>query len=177
MKRALVVVFVCTCYTNAHAYVRDTIVLRNNKHPILHTLTLSPLYLLKPVVRVSYEYRLSVDEGIEFSMLVGRQNGWPAWGFAFHYVYYLFGDFEHGVPFGFEYWYTHVSDPTTPIGIRDRGLGQVFLLGYKYTTNSGFTASIMGSAGIVGTGGPPDRQPLSDLRGALALNLAVGWSF
>lgn len=133
--------------------------------------------MVKPVVRVSYEYRLSADEGFELSALGGRMSGWPAWGFAFHYVYYLVCDFEHGMPFGFGYTYTKVADPTDPIGNRDRGIGQWFHLGYKYTHVSGFTAALMGSAGIVGTGGGgPNVQPLADLRGALALNLQMGWS-
>ena len=154
------------------------------------SLTLSPLYLLLPILELTGEFRLGSQAGL--ALIAGggwvsvTQSGGPTVKFTVleggaQLRYYITGSFRRGMQVGAEILYVHVNGSLQDVTGVASGLALGPFFGWKTTSYAGFTFEVQGGVEVVTLG-----SHVSDSSGESSsssvdyiplLNLNIGWSF
>lgn len=158
-----------------------------------HSITVAPLDLLVPVIRVQAEFRLAMSHGVSALAAIGPGGNHTAGGIGMQYAWYPIGDFERGMLLGAMFHYSTASatygdvarwEPFSPASM---GIGIAPVIGYKYSVRSGFTIHLTGGVGpmIFRTHVPPSSSSSTSRMVVeeketwtfVHLMLGLGWSF
>jgi len=162
------------------------------------SVTVSPIHLFLPVVELTTELRvhdkfsiaavfgvgkLDVDT---FSFTQGRSTeSFSVFEIGTQVRAYPIGNFNHGMQVGAELLYVHVGYDTDvdTIDLKGEGIAVSPFLGYKVTSDGGFTFDVQGGYGYVkhrasgsntSTGASAEE---ADSEGMVLLNINFGGSF
>jgi hypothetical protein len=154
------------------------------------SLTLSPIYLLLPMLKLTGEVRLGTQGSVA---LIGGA-GWitdtnsddTTVTFFVYEVgsqlrYYVTGNFRRGMHIGAEILYLHVNGTLDNVTGVAQGLALGPFFGWKTTSYAGFTFEVQGGVEIVTAGtrvaDSSGGSTSSSIDYIPLLNLNIGWSF
>ena len=155
--------------------------------------TFSPIHLILPLVEVTVELRVADKLGLAGILAGGTvdvktdkvtTDKFTAYEVGAQLRYYLLGSFEHGMQLGAEVLYLGVSSDDVAggnVSADGAGLAAGPFLGYKYTSDIGFTFDCqLGVEKLLisaeAKSGAVEAKEEEDVVIPL-LNLNVGWSF
>jgi hypothetical protein len=175
-------------YPPAPAYQLVPVIAAQPEHPQRSfSLTFSPIHLLIPMLELTGEVKIQDRFSVAFIGGIGRYSqtdsgvnlSATAYEAGGHLRFYPIGDFRRGLELGVEVLYLKLSD--TNLAASGEGLAVGPFIGYKITTDAGFTFDVQGGAervferatatsyGSTSTATQSAYIPL--------LNLNIGWSF
>jgi hypothetical protein len=158
------------------------------------SLTVSPIYLLLPMLKLTGELRLGTQGSIAFiggaGWITDNASDDPkvtskvtffVYEVGSQLRYYVTGNFRRGMHVGAEVLYLHVNGSLDSVTGVAKGLALGPFFGWKTTSYAGFTFEVQGGVEVV-TGG----SSVTDSSGGSSssnvdfvplLNLNIGWSF
>jgi hypothetical protein len=154
------------------------------------SLTLSPIYLLLPMLKLTGELRLGTQGSVA---LIGGA-GWITdtnsddtkvtffvYEVGSQLRYYVTGNFRRGMHIGAEILYLHVNGSLDTVTGVAQGLALGPFFGWKTTSYAGFTFEVQGGVEIVTAGtrvtDSSGGSTSSSIDYIPLLNLNIGWSF
>ena len=150
------------------------------------SITISPVHLFLPVVEATVEGRIGPRAGVAgiagYGAISSGSNDFTVIEGGGQLNYYLLGDFDDGMQIGVEALYTKLDGGDGSVTGFGNGLAVGPYVGYKTTTDGGFTfnaqlgaeyLAISASASESDTG---DSASASETAVIALLNLNIGWS-
>lgn len=153
------------------------------------SLTMAPILLILPVLQVTGEVRLGTQGGV--ALIAGggrvRETASDRTKVTFHVYelgsqvrYYVTGNFRRGMQVGAQILYVHVNGSLEDVTGVAKGLALGPFVGWKTTTNAGFTFDVQGGVAIVTAGTKVSDSSGNSTSSAVdyipLLNLNIGWS-
>ena len=150
------------------------------------SITVSPLHLLNPFLKLDTEVGLSDKLSATAIIGAGAQGGLLTAEGGIQFRYYVLGSFAGGLHVGAEGLFGSHTDLVTDRSVRvvPEGLAIGPFTGLKYVFNFGLTLDILGGLQLLASknkveGEDTSGTPIITKEAALGLlaNLNVGWSF